>query len=201
MLKIDRELESSNHIVGVFIDTPGVAHILDVRTQIDPWGRMHVVIDLGDPFRVLDSNGTLPEIVLERLDIGHATVDVGAPERKSNLVRRAGGEGAVEIFLIIEELGPAHRCDAMSPRHAENRIAESSRQSRPMQSVQRRGNGCPLRLARSSAFLREDRYELRRRQLARERCALTGPLRAESRLMRGLCRAVECFAGVVGDRV
>ena len=113
MLKIDRELESSNHIVGVFIDTPGVAHILDVRTQIDPWGRMHVVIDLGDPFRVLDSNGTLPEIVLERLDIGHATVDVGAPERKSNLVSGTKGKrtGVEESCgdLVIERRGAAIR--------------------------------------------------------------------------------------------
>src|SRR3984957_4018768 len=112
-LEIDRKLQAREHVVGVRVDASGVADILDVRTQIQPRRRVRVVVDLGDPFRVLNSDRAKPEIVLRRLDIGHAAVDVGAPEAKSDLVFGAGGKGGgikrARGKLVVERGGAAVR--------------------------------------------------------------------------------------------
>src|SRR5271154_5518596 len=113
MLKIDRKLQSGDHIVGVFVDASRVADILDVWTHIQPGRRVHVVVDLGDPFRVLNSDRTESEIVLRRLDIGDAAVDVGAPEGKADLILGATGKGTVikesHSKLVVERGGAAVR--------------------------------------------------------------------------------------------
>ena len=54
---------------------------------------------------------------------------------------------------------------------------------------------------RGVQFIRQGSHELRSRQLPGERCALPGPLRAVSPLVRRLCSGIERFARIVGDRV